>query len=325
MIDDITQQEDTEKMSEHEKDWSKFWGVWYKRRYTDGSTCVIASGTTYHYADILSRLKAYYSKGKLFRTTLNKFTFMNEDNDCVFLVVPRIDEDTGESTLPQKFTTKDSLEIKRRNEREFYAMEQQKALPPENSPFYKDKLQLYDVIPEEERSEFCWASLDSARIGIDYNSMPIFVKVGEKFYLKDCLYLNEPMDTVYDKIVDKIIQHNITKFVIEKNIDTSLRTLLLKMLEERGVFYCDIIEVYATVKKEEKIFNMENSIKHYCVFPNDHLYSYSSQMGKFMYDIIGFSYTAKNEHDDSIDSVATFCQRLIVQPTARVKAKIIQM
>ena len=46
----------------------------------------------------------------------NKFTFINENKDAAFIVVPRIDEDTGETTLPQKFTTKDSLAIKKRNE-----------------------------------------------------------------------------------------------------------------------------------------------------------------------------------------------------------------
>lgn len=323
MIDDITQQEDTDKMARHEWDWNTFWGVWFKRRYTDGSTCIIASGTTYHYMDILTRLKAYYSNGKVIRSAMNKYTFLNEEGDCVFVVVPRIDMDTGETTLPQKFSTKESLEIKRRNEREFWAMEMQQPLPPANSPFYKDNIQLYDVIPSEGRSDFCWASLDSARIGYDYNSMPIFVKVGDKFYLKDCLYLNEPMDSVYPRIIEKIIQHNITKFVIEKNIDTSLKALLDKMLAEKGIFYCEIIEVYSTIKKEEKIFNMENTIKHYCVFPNEHLYTISSQMGRFMYDLMGFSYTSKNEHDDSIDSVATFCQRLIVSPARINKPKLL--
>lgn len=324
-IDDITQQEDTEKIKVHQKDWDTFWGVWFKRRYSDGKIIIFASGTTYHYADILSRLKAYFSDGKLYRCGFNKFTFVNENKDAAFIVVPRIDEDTGETTLPQKFTTKDSLEIKKRNEREFYAMEQQKPLPPETSPFYMDKLQTYDVIPEEGRSEYCWASLDSARVGNDYNAMPIFTKVGDKFYLKDVLYLREPMDKVYQPIIDKIKFHKITKLVIEKNIDTSLKALLTKMLVEQGILWCEIIEVYATVKKEEKIYNMETTIKNCCVFPADHLFYISSQMGKFMNDIYYFSYQEKNEHDDSIDAVATFCQRLIVSANRGNKVKILKV
>ena len=138
-------------------------------------------------------------------------------------------------------------------------------------------------------------------------------------------YLRDFISIRYDKIVEKIIQHKITKLVIEKNIDTSLKALLDKMLKEQGINYCEIIEVYSTIKKEEKIYNMESIIKNSIVFPNMHLYSYSSQMGKFMNDVFGFSYTHKNEHDDSIDSLATFCQRLLVMPQNRAKAKIIQM
>ena len=126
-----------------------------------------------------------------------------------------------------------------------------------------------------------------------------------------------------DLFIEKIIQHKITKLVIEKNIDTSLKALLDRMLSEKGVNYCEIIEVYATLKKEEKIYNMENTIKNCIVFPNMHLYSFSSQMGKFMNDVFGFSYTHKNEHDDSIDSIATFCQRLIVMPETKIKAKLL--
>ena len=53
------------------------------------------------------------------------------------------------------------------------------------------------------------------------------------------------------------------------------------------------------------------------------LYYYSSQMGKFMNDVFAFSYTHKNEHDDSIDSIATFCKRLIVTPVEKAKAKLL--
>ena len=51
--------------------------------------------------------------------------------------------------------------------------------------------------------------------------------------------------------------------------------------------------------------------------------TYSSQMGKFMNDVFSFSYTHKVEHDDSIDSIATFCDKLIVAPKANTKAQVL--
>lgn len=322
-LDDICRSKDAGNMKQHETDINNFWNSWWKRNYNTEDFYIVLGCTAYSIFDIASQLISYYSKGKMKRSNINKYSFLSLDEDCVFIKVPKIDEDLDRSTYPQKFSYEEAIKIKERDYRSFMAMEQQQPLPPENSPFYIENLQGYDVIPEEDRSDFCWASLDTARIGYDYNSMPIFVKVADKFYLKDCLYLNEPMEKVYDKIIEKIIQHKITKLVIEKNIDTSLKALLNKMLLEQGVDCCEIIEVYATVKKEEKIYNMENTIKNCIVFPNMHLYSYSSQMGKFMNDVFGFSYTHKNEHDDSIDSIATFCQRLIVMPEMKIKTKLL--
>ena len=324
-LDDICRSKDAGNMKQHEVDISNFWNSWWKRNYNTEDFYIVLGCTAYSIFDIASQLISYYSKGKMKHSDVNKYTYLSLDEKCVFIKVPKIDEDLNRSTYPQKFSYEEAIKIKERDYRTFMSMEQQTPLPPENSPFYIDNLHGYDIIPEEDRSDFCWASLDTARVGYDYNSMPIFVKVGEKYYLKDCLYLNEPMEKVYDKIVDKIIQHKITKLVIEKNIDTSLKALLDKMLAEQGIGYCEIIEVYATIKKEEKIYNMENTIKNYIVFPNMHLYSYSSQMGKFMNDVFGFSYTHKNEHDDSIDSIATFCQRLIVFPQGKTKARLIQL
>lgn len=324
-LDDVCRSKDAGNMKQHETDISNFWNSWWKRNYNTEDFYIVLGCTAYSIFDIASQLISYFSKGKMIRSAVNKYSYLSLDNKCVFIKVPKIDEELNRSTYPQKFSYEEAIKIKERDYRSFMAMEQQQPMPPENSPFYVENLNGYDVIPEEDRSEFCWASLDTARVGYDYNSMPIFVKVGDKFYLKDCLYLNEPMEKVYGKIVEKIIQHKITKLVIEKNIDTSLKALLDKMLAEQDINYCEIIEVYATIKKEEKIYNMENTIKNNIVFPNMHLYSYSSQMGKFMNDVFSFSYTHKNEHDDSIDSIATFCQRMIVMPTAKTKAKLLHI
>lgn len=324
-LDDICRSADAGNMKQHQKDIDMYWKSWWRRNYNTRDFYIVIGCTAYSIFDIASSLIAYYSKGKMKKTAVNKYTYSSMDDSCIFIKIPKIDEDLDRSTYPQKFPYEDAIQLKERDYKTFMAMEQQQPLPPDNSPFYIDNLQSYEIIPEDGRSEFCWAALDTARIGFDYNSMPIFCKVGDKFYLKDCLYLNEPMDTMYEKIVDKIAQHKITKLVVEKNIDVSLRALLTKLLQERGINYCEIIEVYATIKKEEKIYNMEQTIKNFIVFPANGLYSYVSQMGKFMNDVYSFSYIHKNEHDDSIDSVATFCQRMIVLPQKKSKAKLLYL
>ena len=56
--------------------------------------------------------------------------------------------------------------------------------------------------------------------------MPIFKTDGIYYYFIDCIFKQKAMTELYNDIVDKIIEHNITVFVVENNIDTSLKTLL---------------------------------------------------------------------------------------------------
>ena len=119
-------------------------------------------------------------------------------------------------------------------------------------------------------------------------------------------------EKVYQLIVDKIVQHHITQLVIERNTDTSLKKLLTDMLREQGVSFCTINEIYTYEKKDVRITNQQNLIKTQLVFPSRHLYANSSEMGKFMYDIVSFSWDlSKNQHDDSIDAVTIFCETLL--------------
>ena len=55
---------------------------------------------------------------------------------------------------------------------------------------------------------------------------------------------------VYDEIIAKIEEHNITWLVVENNTDTSLKTLLEQKLKEKGIYTCIITEKYNTIKKE---------------------------------------------------------------------------
>lgn len=311
-LDDICRSKDAGNNNQHQKDIDNYWNSWWKRNYNPDDLRVVIGGTTYSIYDILSNLKNYYSGGRVERSPINKYTTLSADGKSVFVCVPALDYDTDESTYPQKYSTKSKREMRDRDFRSFMAMEQQQPLPPDTTPFYWDNLRLYDTIPEENRSNSCWASIDPVRIGNDNFAMPIFVPVGDLFYLKDCLYEQRPQETLYSLVVDKIIQHHITQLVIERNTDTSLKALIEKLLDERGISFCNIIESYTNEKKDIRITNEENNIKTKLVFPEKHLYANSSAMGKFMYDIVSFSWRlSENAHDDSIDACTKFCETFI--------------
>ena len=311
-LDDVCRSKDAGNNKQHEIDVSNYWNSWWKRNYNTDDFYVIVGGTAYSIYDILSTLKIYYSKGKVKRSPVNKYTTLSLDDKCVFIAVPALDPDTDESTYPQKFPTAEKRAMRDRNLRDFMAMEQQQPMPPETSPFYWDNLQTYDVIPTEGRSDSCWATIDPVRVGGDNFAMPIFLKVGEWFYLKDCIYMNIEQERIYQVVVDKIKQHHITQLVVERNTDTSLKKVLTDMCSAQGASFCNIEEIYTYEKKDVRITNQQNNIKTRLRFPAQHLYSQASEMGRFMYDIVSFSWDlSKNQHDDSIDAVTMFCETLL--------------
>lgn len=310
-LDDVCRSKDAGNNKQHEIDIANYWNSWWKRNYNTEDFYVVVGGTAYSIYDVLSTLKNYYAQGKVKRSSVNKYTTLSIDEKCVFISIPKLDPETDESTYPQKFPTIEARRIRERNYRDFMAMEQQMPQPPETSPFYWDNLKTYDAIPQE-RSQFCWAAIDPVRVGGDNFAMPIFVQAGDLYYLKDCIYQAVEQERIYSTIVAKIVQHHITQLVVERNTDTSLKRLLDDMLKQQGVFYCNIVEVYNYEKKEVRITNMQNTIKTQLVFPNQHIYGFASEMGRFMYDIVSFSWDlSKNKHDDSIDATTMFCEAFL--------------
>jgi predicted phage terminase large subunit-like protein len=196
------------------------------------------------------------------------------------------------------------------------AMEQQTPCTPKNSPFYMSNLQEYEELPEinkNGRTASCWAYLDGKRKGSDFCSMPIFTPINNKHYLIDAFYDNRAMKECYNGIIAKIVQHHITKLYIENNINEGLKTLLDKMLFERGITFCKIEEVYNTAKKDVRIANAEAEIKANVVFPKFGLYARSSPIGQAMDELYGYSYVKKNEHDDFTDSIAGYVECFVSQ------------
>lgn len=205
------------------------------------------------------------------------------------------------------------------------AMVQQQPQPPLGAPFDYDNLpNLYGAegIPhlKDRLHETCKATLDPARIGKDFHSMPIIVTINGRMYLQDCIFEQCPPDRLPNKIIDMIERHHIVQLDIERNTTTDLKMLIMKMLEERGIRYCKVTDFYTTMKKDQKIAETETAIKSIC-FPNRDVYSPNSQMGKFMYWLTAYNYETPPKHDDSVDSLANFSLNFILNKNLGVKVR----
>lgn len=329
-LDDIVQRKEIMNLKQHEEDLNDFDGTWKKRSRDEKTFRIVVGGTSYDANDFLATMSYRYSKGKMQRSPVNKWTYLNMEGDAVFVTVKKLDEN-DQLTFPQKTVLSSVLDDRRNNPNLFRAMDLQEPVAPEDTPFYWDYIRQYEYVPSENCTEYCYASLDPARTGDNYISMPIckVVKevdkdgaVVERHYLVDCLYMKTPMDTVYGFICELVEKHHIIKLHIERNTDTSLKYLLDKLMKERDIGFCEITEVYSTRNKEDRIYANETLIKNKMVFPRRELYSLASQMGQFMQHVTAYKYKG-SAYDDSIDAIGLYVDKFVNDKNKATKARLL--
>lgn len=328
-VDDITQSKDAEKREMHKSDIDKFNRSWFERKDNLEDTFIIASGTTYHIDDFLSTLKhtfgVDYAKETPFRfTTISNKNLLGLKWLSVFCVIYGLDEN-DKSTYEERFPASVFIYKRSDDPRNFMAMVQQQPLPPLGAPFDYDNLpNLYgkEGIPHlaDRSQEVCRASLDPARKGKDFHSMPIIVSINGRMFLQDCIFDQFPPEKLPLVVVDMIEKHHIIHLDIENNTDTTFDVLIKKLLKERGINYCNVTSFYSWKKKDEKISEYETAIKSIC-YPERDVYSPNSQMGKFMYWLTAYNYETPPKHDDSVDSLANFSQTFIVNKSTGSKVR----
>lgn len=327
-LDDITQRKDMSNLTQHQKDIHSFTHEWYERKAKDDEFQIVASGTTYSQFDILSHLKREAGGEHAVKSPVNKYTFISKSNLVVenglsvFVCVPLLDYDTDESTYPKKITTTKARIKREKHPTEFWAMDQQRPMPPDSSPFYFTKLRQYTTLPsvgENGRLETCVAALDTKRRGKDFLSMPIFFEADDPdykgeiaHYLVDWLYDDRSMKECIPLIVAKIIQRKITRLYVERNTEECIETLLQDKLKEQGYTSCVIEEVYSTEPKDRRIMSAEGDIKAKMIFPQYNMYAPSNDIGKALLNFYGYTYKGTVAHDDAPDSLALYAKRFIM-------------
>ena len=333
-LDDITQRKDMSNLTQHEKDIHAFTHEWFERNYNRNLFYIVASGTTYSQFDLLSHLKRVMGGNNAVSTPINRYTSISKSDYIVpngisvFVCVPLLDYKTGESTYPQKISTISAKKKQQENPTEFWAMDMQRPLPPDSSPFYFTKLRQYTTLPqvgECGRMENCTAALDTKRRGKDFLSMPIFFEANDPersletaHFLVDWLYDDRPMKECIPLIVSKIIERKITRLYVERNTEECIEMILSEKLHEKGYFSCVIEEVYSTEPKDRRILAAEGEIKAKMIFPEFGMYSVSNPIGNALQNVYGYTYTGKVAHDDAPDSLALYAKRFLMNGGVRL-------
>ena len=312
IFDDMTKgAEEANSEKAHRDIYDKWNTEWWNRR--DGVRCkFIFVGTQWTPEDILNRIIKDRNKISILQPTDNPYVMESEDKSTIVIRVPMLDEN-HKTTCSEVYPQQIAEQIEQNTDPFLFScVYQQDPLPVSGREFAWENLRTYLNLPND-LEPYCMASLDTARKGKDNVSMPIFKPDGNgNYYFVDCIFKQKPMEDLYDEIIEKIIQHKIIKLVIENNIDTSLKTLLTDRLKQRGVNWCEIIEKYNTVKKEERIKNNRGIVQKFVVFLDKTLTKPNSDYGRLMENMTKYSFDKPNLHDDSVDSVCMFASEIIV-------------
>lgn len=320
LIDDLLK-DDTESynVTLHKKLVDRYESTWSSR--ADGDNLkIFLMGTMWADTDLLNVMyDRACEEENLIPSKKFRYCEVSESGTSVFIGIPALDENE-ESTCPKRYST-DYLKKKRKNMSEFLwmAVYQQNPIAPEGLEFSDSVLQHYKELPEGSR-DAAYASLDPARKGKNYVSMPITYKYGNRHYLVDVLYRKKSMKELYDPIVEMIVKHRLNHLVIENNTDTSLEFVIKAKLKEKGYGGCTIIEKYSSQNKEQRIKDNQGYVRTDIIYPEKGLYNQSSEMGQFMLGVTSYSFNYPNKFDDGIDSIVLLIMEYVSKVTNFAKA-----
>ena len=314
IFDDMTKgAEEANSESVHRGIYDKWNTEWWNRR--DGVRCkFIFVGTQWTPEDILNRIIEDRNKISKLQATDNPYVMESEDKSTIVIRVPMLDEN-HKTTCSEVYPQQIAEQIEQNTDPFLFScVYQQNPIAPTGREFAWECIRTYinEELLNVNLTPNSMATLDTARKGKDNVSMPIFKNDNKgNHYLIDAIYKQKAMDDLYDEIIEKIIENRITTFVIENNIDTSLKRLLEDRLHVKGVYWCTIIEKYNTVKKEERIKNNRGIVQKQIIFPDKSIIKSNTDIGRMMDNITRYSFDKPNLHDDGIDSVCMYASEII--------------
>ena len=309
---------------------NKYKTVWRKRFVQNKKPKVVITGTLWASGDFIALvIRECKKEFKFYPHPKYKYVWVNSLDPKkitqVIIQVPALDYVTGKSVCPELKSTTELLREKLGMDEYLWETNfQQIPTDPESLFFSYTKLRTYETIPESE-TKIAYAVIDATRkSGKDYFAMPIMVKRKNDYmfdyYLKDCIFTREATKDMYDRIVEKIIEHHIVTLVIESNVTSELKKQIDIRLMKQGITYCKIIEKYNTSPKPVRIETEKSVIKKQMVFPKKENLGTATEMYLFMENLTLYNNAGRNPNDDAPDSLALFGSEIIEENSKPQKA-----
>ena len=184
----------------------------------------------------------------------------------------------------------------------------------------------YFELPEGD-PDCITAVCDTANGGGDYTVLCVFAKYGANHYMIDCVCSNALPQITDPMLADCLARNNVQIAQFESNnagartadkVDIMTREICLR----EGKRFPQIIKKHNNAEKATKIIVNSPFVLNNCYFKDDKILPRGSQYAKFMQQMLTFSVSGKNKHDDVPDALAEYA--LMSEKPAVQKVKVLR-
>ena len=165
------------------------------------------------------------------------------------------------------------------------------------------------------------AVCDTAAGGGDFTVLPVFAVYGQDHYMIDCV-CSDALPEVTDVLCSDVLTRNkVQKCQFESNAAGG-RTAdkVHDLIASKGRF-CHITKKWTSTNKETKVIVESTWVKQNCLFLDAKLIKRGSPYGIFMQQMLGYTFTGKNAHDDVPDALAQYSK--FYQSFLGIEAKLL--
>lgn len=236
----------------------------------------------------------------------------NEGNPrCKVISLPCYDEH-GESAFNYigGFSTEYYKDIEgTMDEASFSALYQCEPIEREGLLYHKEDLMYYMDLPQE-RPDTIVAICDSKNLGVDYVASPIAYIYGDTVYIEDVVFNNGLPDITRPLVANKWVEHGVVRADVELNNGGNYYAEDLDELIKGKDGKTSIRIFYSGNNKNVKIITYSDYVVKNFVFKDPSKYGSNSEYAKFMKQLLTWTQTGKNKHDDAPDSIAMLAQMI---------------
>ena len=237
-------------------------------------------------------------------------------NGWTIIRIPALDEQ-GETFCEEVKTTEEYLQLKRIMDAYIWEAEfMQNPVESKGLLFPPDELHYFTIAElskyldpkHKETFDFVIGYTDTADEGTDYLASGALAVVGNKHYLIDVVFTQDPIEVTQPLVAQMIVATDQSKHRIESNNGGKGFGMKVKELVRNAESFCNVKWAPTSKNKETRILMSSGIVKEFIYFRND--YEIGSQYDNFMRFLTSYVRLGKNKHDDAPDLVTGLAEMI---------------